>query len=247
MPLKEHLLEIRKRIVLASVGVVLGAVLGWILYTPIFDLLQQPLLDAAAERGSLTTTNFGGVATAIDMRVRVSLFLGVLVSCPWWLYQLWAFVNPGLTRTERRYAFGFLGAAVPLFLGGAALAWYVLPRAVVILTEFTPTGAANLIDAQGYLTFVMQFILAFGVAFLLPVVMVTLNLLGVVRGSTWQGGWRWAILLSFVFAAVITPTPDALTMFWVALPICALYFAAAGICLLHDRRVDRRNAALLEA
>lgn len=247
MPLREHLVEIRRRFLRAGIGLLLGAIVGWILYDRVFALLQDPLLQAAAERGALATVNFAGVATAIDMKIRVSVFIGLFLSSPWWLYQLWAFINPGLTRTERRWAFVFLGASVPLFLGGGALAWYILPRAVTILTEFTPPDSANLLDAHDYLVFVMQFILAFGLAFLLPVVMVALTLLGVVRGTTWRGGWRWAILLSFVFAAVITPTPDVMTMFWVALPVCALYFVAVGICLLHDRRADRRRAAELLA
>ncbi len=247
MPLREHLLEIRKRLFLTGIGVLLGAVLGWILYDYMFDALSAPLMDVAEERNVLVAPNFGGVATAIDMRVKVSLFLGVLVSSPWWLYQLFAFINPGLTRTERKYAYGFLGAAVPLFLAGALLAWYLLPRAVQLLNEFVPEGAANLIDAQQYLSFVMRLILAFGIAFLVPVVMVALNFMGTVRAGTWLAGWRWAVLVSFLFAAMMTPTPDLLTMFCVALPICGLYFVAYGICLLHDRRADRRRMAVSES
>jgi len=243
MPLREHLLEIRKRIFLAAIGVLLGAILGWILYDYLFEALSAPLMNVADDRDVLVAANFGGVATAIDMRVKVSLFLGVIVSSPWWLYQLFAFINPGLTRTERHYAYGFLAAAVPLFLAGAALAWYLLPRAVQLLNEFVPEGAANLIDAQQYLSFVMRLILAFGIAFLVPVVMVALNFMGTVRATTWLAGWRWAILVSFLFAAIMTPTPDLLTMFWVALPICALYFVAYGVSVLHDRRADRKRLA----
>ncbi|WP_123308735.1 twin-arginine translocase subunit TatC [Cellulomonas sp. PhB143] len=244
MPLREHLLEIRKRLFLSSIGIVVGAVVGWFLYDPVFHALQQPLLDAAAQNNTLTTTNFGGVATAIDMKFKVSLFIGILVSTPWWMYQLWAFVNPGLTSKERRYAFAFLGSGVPLFLGGAWLAWWVLPHAVKVLTDFVPADSANFIDAQLYLSFVMRLVLAFGIAFLLPVVMVALNFLGVVRARTWAHGWRWAVLIAFAFSAVMTPTPDALTMIWVALPICGLYAVALVVCTVHDRRIDRRVEAL---
>ncbi len=243
MPLREHLLEIRKRLFLTSIGLLLGAVLGWILYDPLLGALVQPLEDAAARRGALIGLNFDGVATAIDVRVKVSLFLGFLVSSPWWLFQLFAFINPGLTRTERKYAYGFLGAAVPLFLAGAGLAWLLLPRAVALLNEFVPEGSSNLIGAQIYLSFVMRLIIAFGIAFVLPVIMVALNFMGTVRARTWLAGWRWAILASALFAAMMTPTPDLLTMFWVALPICALYFLACGVCFLHDRRADRRRMA----
>lgn len=241
MPLREHLIELRKRLVLAALGVVVGGVLGWIVYDPVFRSLQDPLLDAAAERDVVASVNFAGLASAMDMKFKVALFIGALVSSPWWLYQLWAFVTPGLTRRERRSAIGFVGVAVPMFLAGAGFAWYVLPRAVAVLTEFVPEQATNLIDASTYLSFVMRFVLAFGVAFLVPVLMICLNLVGLVRGSTWLRGWRWAVLLSCIFSAVMTPTPDVVTMLVLAAPTAGLYMAAVGLSLLHDRRADRRS------
>lgn len=246
MPLREHLRELRHRVVLAAAGIALAAVLGWFLYPPVIDALQQPL--PRATDGRLVALNFTGVATSFDMRVKVSVFLGVLVASPWWLLQLWLFITPGLTRRERRTALAFVAAAVPLFLAGAYLAWRVLPTAVALLTEFTPEDAANLIDAQLYLSFVMRVVLAFGIAFLLPVVMVALTTVGLVRGATWLRGWRWAVLLVFVFAAFATPTPDAITMILLALPMCGLYFGAVGLCHALDRRRDRaRGARLAEA
>jgi len=243
MPLRGHLTELRRRLVLAALGVLVGAVLGWLVYDRLFALLQEPLQDVAAGRDGQVSINFAGIAGAIDMKVRVAVFVGIIVSSPWWLYQLWAFITPGLTTKERRYTLGFLGAAIPLFLAGAAFAAWVIPTAVRVLTDFTPAGATSFLDAQLYLSFVMQFVLAFGLAFLLPVVMVSLTFAGVVRGRTWLKGWRWAVLAGFTFAAVMTPTPDVLSMFVLALPICGLYFAAVGIGLLHDRRVDRRRVA----
>jgi sec-independent protein translocase protein TatC len=243
MPLREHLLELRKRLFLAACGLVVGAAAGWVLYEPLLAALQSPLEVAAQEQGKTIALNFTGMASALDMKVKVSLFLGVIVTCPWWLYQLWAFVTPGLTRREKGYAYGFLGAAVPLFLGGAALAWWVLPHAVDILAGFVPDGAVNFTDAQGYLSFVMRLVLAFGIAFVSPVLLVGLNLAGLLRHEALAKGWRWAVLVAFVFAAVMTPTPDALTMIFVALPICVLYFGALGLCVLHDRRVDKRRVA----
>ncbi|MFI2752019.1 twin-arginine translocase subunit TatC [Cellulomonas sp. P22] len=243
MPLREHLRELRKRLFLVACGLTVGGVVGWILFNPVFSALQQPLLDAAAARGATASVNFGGLATAFDMRLKISLFLGAIITSPWWLYQLWAFVTPGLTRRERGYAIGFVGASVPLFLAGSYMAWSTMPTAVKVLTDFIPEDATNLIDAQTYLSFVMRFILAFGLAFVLPVIMVCLNFAGLVRASTMAKGWRWAVLLAFVFAAVMTPTPDMITMVVMALPICALYFIALGISLLHDRRVDRARVA----
>lgn len=240
MPLRAHLLELRKRLVLAAVGIVVGAVAGWLLYQPLIEILRRPLDLAASAQGKEIALNFTALGSPLDVQVKVSLFLAVLITCPWWLYQLWAFITPGLTRTERRYAYGFLGGAVPLFLGGAALAWWSLPHAVDILASFVPDGTTQLVTAQDYLSFVMRLVLAFGLAFVLPVVLVGLNLAGLLRHEGMARGWRWAVLGAFVFAAVMTPTPDALTMILVALPICALYFAALGVCLLRDHRGDRR-------
>jgi sec-independent protein translocase protein TatC len=243
MPLREHLLELRKRVGRAAVGLVLGAVAGWVLYEPIFDLLQAPVVEIQEDRGLLIGLNFGGVLSAFDMKLKVSLFVGVLASSPWWVYQLWAFITPGLTRRERLVTVGFLAAAVPLFLTGAFLAWFLLPQAVGVLTGFTPPDAFNFISAQEYLTFVMRMVLAFGVGFLLPVVMVALTMVGLVEGRTWLNGWRVAVMLSFLFGAVATPTGDAISMLVLAIPITGLYFVAVGIGILLDRRRARRLAA----
>ncbi len=241
MPLREHLREARRRMLLAAIGVALGSVVGWYLYDTVFAALQAPI-EAVNDAGRTAALNFSGIATSFDIRIRVAVFAGIMLSSPWWLYQVWAFVAPGLTPRERRRALGFTAAAVPLFIAGAGVAWYFLPHAVLLLTEFTPQGSVNFINAQTYLGFVMQLMLAFGLAFLLPLAMVALTSLGVVRAATWARGWRWAVLLVFAFAAVATPTPDALSMILLALPICGLYFGALGICRLLDRRAGRLPA-----
>ncbi|MCL1871848.1 MAG: twin-arginine translocase subunit TatC [Promicromonosporaceae bacterium] len=243
MPLRQHLLELRKRLFLASLGLVLGAVGGWFLYDPLLAVLQHPLTAAATEQGKQISLNFTALGSPLDMQIKVAFFLAAIVSSPWWLYQLWAFVTPGLTRRERAYAYSFVGAAVPLFLAGVALAWWVLPHAVAMLTGFIPKGTSGLFTAQEYLSFVMRLMLAFGLAFVLPVVLVGLNFAGLLRHEALAKGWRWAVLIAFVFAAVMTPTPDAWTMILVALPICVLYFGALGVSTLHDRRADKRRVA----
>lgn len=238
MPLRDHLRELRRRIVLAAAGLLVGAVVGWLLYPPVIDALQAPLLSV--DRAGPVVLNFPGVATALDIRVKVSLFVGVILSSPWWLLQLWLFVTPGLTTRERRYTLGFVGAAAPLFLAGTWLAWVALPNAVPLLLEFTPDQGANVTDAQMYMSFVMRVLLAFGVAFVLPVLMVVLSFAGLVRASTWLRGWRWAVVLVFAFGAIASPTPDVVTMFMLALPMLALYFLAIGIAHLRERRTARR-------
>lgn len=241
MSLASHLAELRNRILLAALGILLGAIAGWFLFDPTFAALQQPLLDAAKKADSLVSVNFSGLAAALDMRMKVSGFLGVVVSSPWWLYQVWAFIAPGLTGKEKRYTAGFLGSAIPLFLLGLLTAWLVFPQAVAILTDFRPDDTTQLLDAEMYLGFAMRLLLAFGLAFVFPVVMVALTWLGIVPWKTWLKGWRWAVLLIFIFTAIMTPTPDAITMTVMAIPMIALYFGAIGVAAARGRR-QRREA-----
>ena len=241
MPLTEHLREFRSRTLLSVLGLLAGAVGGWFLFDPVFNGLAQPILDLQ-EQGLNATLNFTTVAAAFDMKMRIALFIGAFISSPWWIYQMWAFIAPGLKRTEKHYVLLFTAATIPLFLAGAALGWFLLPHAVTIFISFTPDAAANFIDARTYLTFCMRLVLAFGIAFLFPVVMVILNLLGVVRGSSFLRGWRWAVVLIFTFAAFANPLPDPWTMIALGLIMVGLYYGTIGLCVLNDRRRDRRAA-----
>jgi len=240
MPLRDHLVEARRRVLLSVAGIAAGAVGGWFLFDPAFRMLQQPLLDVAAERDAAVSVNFSGVATGLDLRLQVAVFLGVILSSPWWLYQVWAFVAPGLKKREKRYTLGFLAAAVPLFAAGVLVGLYLLPRAVEILTGFVPENSTNLVDAQAYLTFAMRMLVAFALGFVFPVVMVGLTWIGVVSTRFWLRGWRWAVLIIFLFAAIATPTADALSMLVLAIPMTGLYFGAIGVGAL--RRRSRRKA-----
>ncbi|HLR94741.1 MAG TPA: twin-arginine translocase subunit TatC [Jiangellaceae bacterium] len=242
MPLADHLRELRKRFLLAGAGIVVGAIAGWFLYPWFFDAINAPM-EALAERGQGAAINFGTVGGAFDMRIRLSLFIGLFISSPWWVGQIFAFVSPGLTKRERRSAVGFGLAGAVLFVAGGALGWLVLPNAVTVLTAFTPEDAVNLIDARTYLNFFVRVMLVFGIAFLIPVIMVALNALNLVSGRTLLAGWRWSVLVAFVFAAIANPLPDAWSMIAMALPICALFFAAIGIALLNDRRRAKRRTA----
>ena len=259
MALGEHLRELRRRVLLAVGGILVGTIIGWVLYNPttigpfgsfgpvhipgVFDTLQSPIEALQAERENIVTLNFDSIGGAFDMRLRISLFVGLLLTSPWWIYQIFAFVTPGLTRKEKQYTYGFLGAAVPLFAAGALLAWSVLPKALeVLMGDLTPDGATNILTASIYLKFVMQFVIAFGLAFLLPLVMVALNFLGVVKGITWLKAWSWAVIGIFTFCAFATPNPEPTAMILMALPIIALYFIAIAISFVHDRRVAKRRA-----
>ncbi|WP_245642952.1 twin-arginine translocase subunit TatC [Piscicoccus intestinalis] len=237
MSLGDHLRELRNRFIVALLAIVAGGVVGWIEYEPLLSFLTEPLRIIGRGQGwGEIGLNYQGLTTPFGLQLTVALWLGVIVASPVWLWQIWAFIVPGLTKKEKRTAVVFILAAVPLFLAGCALANYVLPTAVRVLIDFTPQHSWNLIPADQYLAFVTRFILAFGVAFLVPVLLVGLNYAHVLPAHIMIKGWRIAIILNFVFAAMMTPTPDAWTMIALAMPMCGLYFAACGIAYLIDRR-----------
>jgi len=241
MSLGDHLRELRRRFVIAAVAISVGSVIGWVEYDRLFTAIMAPLRQVAAERHGLVNINFGGITQPFTVQLQVAMFVGVIVASPVWLYQVWGFIVPGLTKREKRTAFAFIGAAVPLFLAGCLFATYAVKKAVEVLLGFTPAGAANLPDAALYLTFVTRFILAFGLAFLLPVFLVGLNVAHVLPARIMLKGWRIAVMLIFVFSAMMTPTPDAWTMLVLAMPMVAFFFAAVGVATILDRRRVRRE------
>ena len=236
MSLGDHLRELRKRIVVAGVAIIAGAVVGWLNYERVLGKLTEPLYELAKRRQGVVNINFTTMTDAFSIQLNVSIFVGLILASPVWLFQIWGFVVPGLTKKEKRVARLFIVASVPLFLAGCALAYLFLPHAVDVLLGFTPPGAYNLQQATDYLNFVLKLVLAFGLAFLLPVFMVALNLAHVLSAAAMLRGWRPMVMVIFVFAAVMTPTPDPWSMLFLALPIVALYFAAVGVCAILDRR-----------
>lgn len=241
MPLGEHLRELRRRIILSVVGILVAAIAGFFLYPPVFAAMSAPM-DELAERGLTAGINFTTLGSPFELRIRVALILGVFLSAPWWIGQLFAFISPGLTRRERRLSIAFGVAGAILFSLGGLLGWFIMPNAVRVLTSFTPEGALALMDGREYFGFFLRVIVVFAVAFLVPLVLVGANVIGVLRGRTMLRGWRWAVLLAFVFGAIANPLPDAWSMIMMAIPICVLYFAAAGVALWNDRRRRRLDA-----
>ncbi len=265
MSLGAHLVELRKRLTRAALGIALGLIVGWALYdlSWLGDLLEPMLPGAAgaltgagtwqaisgpvvsiaeAMGGDSVALNFTNITGAIDIQFQVALTTGIVVSSPIWLYQLFAFFVPGLTGKEKRYTFGFFFSAVPLFLAGCVAGWFVLPRIVEVMFTFVPENATTLYDVKYYVDFVLKLMLAVGIAFVLPVFLVLLNFVGVLRGMAILKGWRWAVLAIVVFTALATPAADVLSMVLLAIPMTVLYFAAVGVSLWHDRVTDRRAA-----
>jgi sec-independent protein translocase protein TatC len=244
MPLLAHLAEFRLRVFRAAVIIGIGFVANWFLYNEIVARLAKPVCDLklAQAQGSshCGALYINGVLGPINLQIKVSLIAGLIVTAPLWIYQLWAFVAPGLHKHEKRRAFYFLCAATPFFAGGVYMGYRILPIAIRVLFGFTPSQLTNLINFADYLDFVLRVILLFGLAFELPVFLVTLNLLGAVSGKAILKPWRmWVFGITF-FIAAFTPSADPFTMFLLAGPLILFYFAAGGIALLNDRR---RNVA----
>ena len=210
-------------------------------FEDVWNVLRMPILDLEID-GRTAQITYSDISSGFDTRVQISLFIAVLLASPVWLYQIWAFIVPGLKRREKWYAIGFLGTAVPLFLLGIYVGWSVLPNIVRLMSTFQPTEDAFLIEARRYLDFTVKLLLAIGVGFVMPVFLVLLNFIGVLRGQSILKSWRLAILLIILFAAITTPAVDLASMFLLAAPIIALYFLAAGIAVLHDKRADRKRA-----
>lgn len=244
MRLVEHLIEFRNRLIISGIAIAIGMVAGFFLTDIVLDLIRRPIETLQETREGRVSINFGNVTTGFDLRLQIALTLGIVVSSPVWLYQTWMFLMPGLKKGERRYIVGFLGAAIPLFLGGVALGFVLMPRMIEVMAMFVPEEDTVFYDAKTYYSFVLTLCLAVGVAFVVPVILVMLNFAGVLAGKTILGGWRWAILVAALFGGISTPAADVLSMVILMLPMIGLYFGAAGIALLHDRRQAKRDAKL---
>lgn len=214
------------------------------MFDAVFAELQRPIVQIANEAGSNATINFPTVVSAFDVRLQVSIFLGLLMSSPVWLFNIWSFITPGLKKKERKYTIWFVVVSVPLFLAGTLLAWSSLPTFVQVLVGFTPEGSANVINASEYILFTIRILLVFGIAFVLPVVLVLLNFAGVITAQNILKSWRLAVFVSAVVGAIATPVAEPMAMFLLMVPLLILYFVAAGVATLHDKRLARKSAEI---
>ena len=243
MSFVEHLLEARKRLTRAALGIVVGAVAGFFLAPFVLDILRQPILDIAESRNA--SLNYDSISGAFDLRMLISIYLGVFISSPVWLYQIFAYITPALTLREKRYVFGFFFSAVPLFLVGCAAGFYVFPHIVELLASFASEDDTSIFLAKYYFDFAMKLVLVVGIGFVLPVFIVLLNFIGVWSAKGILQGWRWAILMITLFCAIATPAADVFSMFLLAIPMIVLYFVAVGIAFWHDRVASKRAEKLL--
>jgi len=250
MSLYDHLRELRYRVIVSALAVVLTASLAAFFYRDILNVVMWPWYSARAD---LTAAN-PDVATQVVNRevsgpfmlaLKVSLVAGLMLACPIWLYQLWKFIVPALLDKEKRYARNFLVSAIPLFLAGCAVGYFVLPKGISVMLQFTPDGLGiiNQLDLNSFLQLELLLVLLFGVSFLLPVILVMLNLAGVVTGAQLAKARTFAIFGCFVFGAVATPSTDPFSMTALALPMAIMYVAAELICRRNDRAKAKKLAA----
>ena len=246
MSLGAHLLELRKRLFIAAIAVAVGAVLGWLASDYIWEAMRGPVVLIAQAQHRNAQINYPNITSAFDLKLQIAFYVGLIVSSPVWLYQIFAFFVPALTRKEKQYTFGFFFTAVPLFIAGGVVGWLLVPHMVGLLTSFAPEQDSAIIDAKTYIDFVTKLVIAVGVAFVLPVFLVLLNFVGVLSAKSIIGSWRWAIIAIALFTAIATPAADVLSMFLLAVPMVLLYFAAYAVSWLHDRRAAKA-AMKLEA
>jgi sec-independent protein translocase protein TatC len=253
MTLLEHLRELRSRLFKASLGVVGGMIIGWLLSGWAFSAVSRPYCDLMHDQavkkapGGVLEPNWTcpllqtGLTDAFTLKLQIALWIGLIIAAPVWLYQLWAFIAPGLHRHERRWAYAFVGLAAPLFAMGAALAYLVVTKGMAFLLQFTPENVITQLEIAGYVKFITNFMLLFGVAFEFPLVVILFNLAGIASYRRLLSWWRVAVFIFFAFSAITVPTPDPFGMTAMGACLTALYFGAVLFAYLNDRRRARRH------
>jgi sec-independent protein translocase protein TatC len=236
MTLIEHIRELRTRLFRASLGILAGLIVGLIVASRVQDFINAPYCDFK----NLDPCRFN-ITSPVDpflLNLKIGLYVGLVLGAPVWLYQLWAFVAPGLHRHERRYSYIFVAIAAPLFAAGSFLAFFVVSKSLIFFMQMAD-GYDLQVDLTGYFSFVTGVMLLFGAAFEFPLMLFMLNVAGILSARRMLGWWRVAIFLMFVFAAIVTPTPDPFGMTALAGAMSVLYFAAVGAAFVNDKRRGR--------
>jgi sec-independent protein translocase protein TatC len=251
MSLIAHLTELRNRIGKSLFFILIGtAVAFWWYEHGLGEFIRAPYCGLDSDLRALGT---GGTADDCDLlvtdviggaliRLKIAFIVGIVVSAPFWLYQLWAFITPGLKKNEKRYGIGFVAASSSMFALGAALAYISLAKGLELLLSLAGDGVAIALTAQEYIGFVIALLLAFGLSFELPLIAVILNLVGVLSYAVLRKSRRWIFFLTIVFAAFVTPTQDPFTMLLMAAPMCLLFEIAIQIARVVDKRRAKRAA-----
>lgn len=244
MPVMDHIRELRNRVVKAILAIALGMVVGFIIFHWAWAKIEQPFCSAMINGmsgchkvGDQLVVN--AILDPFYLRVKIAFIVGLIISCPVWLYQIWAFVAPGLYSREKRWTYAFLGIAVPLFVGGAAFGYLIMPRGLHYLLGLTPGGVANLPTVDTYLSYALLMLIGFGLCFEVPLFLVGLNMVGILTHARFRKWRRVMIFGVFLFAGIASPSPDPITMLLLAGPCVVLVEIAELIVWANDRRRAR--------
>ena len=242
MALADHLREFRNRLGISLLALAVGVVVAFIFWEPLYDFLSRPYCqtDQGSEDCRL---NAFGIFDQFLVRLKVSFIAGSVLTAPVWLYQLGAFITPALHRRERKYAAAFLAASLVLFSIGCVFAYLTISRGLNFLLSVGGGEVVTLLSIQSYLSFVTLMLLAFGIAFLFPVVITFLNLTGILSTDRMRSSRRSMFFGIFVAAALITPSQDPFTFIVMAIPLCVLYEGCILIGRVRDRSRRKRLAA----
>jgi sec-independent protein translocase protein TatC len=252
MTLVEHLRELRYRLVVAVLALLIGTIVCWFFREALLSLLERPYsIGVAALKAKYPDANpilyNPGITSPFTLALKVSGVAAAVLTSPIWLYQLWAFIVPGLLAKEKKWSLIFIGTATPLFLAGVVVGYIVVPKGITVLLGFTKSGVANLQSFPDFLSFLLRLMIVFGLAFLIPLIVLMLNIIGVVKAKHLSKYRSYVIFGCFVFGAVATPSTDPFSMLALALPMVVLFIAAEVIARVLDRRRDRRNTGELVA
>jgi sec-independent protein translocase protein TatC len=245
MTLTEHLAELRVRIIRSALAVVLGAVLILAFYDQVLGVLLEPYVRLCERRGPEFCSPDVIILDPIEgfsTRLRIATYGGIILSMPVLLWQIWRFIVPALHAKEKKYAIPFIVSSVVLFLLGAVLAYFTVERALEFLISWAGEDVGQMFQVSRYIRLVGVMMAAFGVGFLLPLLLVFLQLVGAVTPQTLLGAWRYAIVGIVVLAAFITPSGDPISLAMLSVPMMLLYFLAVLVGVI-SQRMRRRAAA----
>jgi sec-independent protein translocase protein TatC len=246
MPLMDHLRELRNRVVKAALAIIVGMIIALIFSSPTINWIMRPFCEASVHGltgcktpgDQLTTT---GIFDPLSLRIKLAFYIALIGTCPIWLYQLWAFIAPGLYSREKKWAFLFTGTAVPLFVGGAVLAYLVMSKGLHYLLGLTPGGVLNLPSFDTYLSYFTGMIVGFGIVFELPLVIVMLNMAGILTHERFRKWRRLLIFGVFLISGIVNPSPDPGTMLILGGVAVALVEIAEIFVYFNDKRRARRD------
>jgi sec-independent protein translocase protein TatC len=222
MSLVEHLAELRRRLIISVIAVVAGAILAFAFYEQILDLLIGPYQDATGSTKLQALDPLEGFAT----RLKIATYGGIFIASPVVLWQFWRFVTPGLHKREKRFAIPFVAASIMLFLLGVVVALVTFEPALRFLSGVGGDNLVNVYTPSKYLSFIMLMIIAFGLAFEFPILLVFLEIAGIVSSRKLRDWRRWAVVIIVTAAAVITPSQDPISLFAMAVPMYLFYEGA---------------------